>query len=261
MVGATAWIERMKLEPGFGLAGVTRALVVGGGNTAIDAARELARLGVPEVAMVYRRESSDMPGYRHEMDAARREGVRLIEKAVPKAVLRDQKGRLTALQLTNGQELAADLVVLGIGQAKLRDLAQSFAGVKLDEKGRIVADPKTGQTGNAKVLAGGDALSGGELVVNWSSRRPRRASGRRGRSLGRWASRFGLTLRFTRGTLDGWSSARDRVRYRSGISKRYHAPCGALSRAERAGARTSARYLFPLPGEARCCARFRCSPR
>ena len=133
--------------------------------------------------MVYRRESSDMPGYRHEMDAARREGVRLIEKAVPKAVLRDQKGRLTALQLTNGQELAADLVVLGIGQAKLRDLAQSFAGVKLDERGRIVADPRTGQTGNAKVFAGGDALSGGELVVT-AAQEGKRAARAIARALG-----------------------------------------------------------------------------
>jgi len=183
VVGATAWIERMKLEPGFGLAGVARALVVGGGNTAIDAARELARLGVPEVAMVYRRESSDMPGYRHEMDAARREGVRLIEKAIPKAFLRDQTGRLTALQLANGQELAADLVVLGIGQAKLRGLAQSFAGVKLDEKGRIVAEPKTGQTGNPKVFAGGDALSGGELVVT-AAQEGKRAARAIARALG-----------------------------------------------------------------------------
>ena len=183
VVGATAWIERMKLEPGFGLAGVARALVVGGGNTAIDAARELARLGVPEVAMVYRRESSDMPGYRHEMDAARREGVRLIEKAIPKAFLRDQTGRLTALQLANGQELAADLVVLGIGQAKLRDLAQSFAGVKLDGKGRIVAEPKTGQTGNPKVFAGGDALSGGELVVT-AAQEGKRAARAIARALG-----------------------------------------------------------------------------
>src|SRR5262245_1660791 len=48
VVGASAWIERMKLEPGFGLDGIARAVVVGGGNTAIDAARELARLGVPD---------------------------------------------------------------------------------------------------------------------------------------------------------------------------------------------------------------------
>src|SRR5262249_4685042 len=53
VTGAVTWIERMKLEPGFGLGGVRHAVVIGGGNTAIDAARELARLGVPDVAMLY----------------------------------------------------------------------------------------------------------------------------------------------------------------------------------------------------------------
>ena len=166
VLGATAWIERMKLEPGFALEGVKRALVIGGGNTAIDAARELARLGVPDVSMVYRRTAAEMPGYAHEMDAARREGVRLLERAVPKTFVRDKSGALTALTLQDGRELAADLVLLGIGQERLRTLIVRFPGVVLDEKGRIVADPATGRTGNPKVYAGGDAVSGGQEVVN-----------------------------------------------------------------------------------------------
>ena len=183
VVGATAWIERMKLEPGFAIAGVGRALVVGGGNTAIDAARELARLGVPDVAMVYRRTTAEMPGYRHEMELARREGVRLIEKAVPKAVSRDRSGRVTGLQLANGQELAADLIVLGIGQSRLGALATSFSGVALDDKGRVVVDPATGRTGNPKVFAGGDAASGGELVVT-AAQEGKRAARAIARALG-----------------------------------------------------------------------------
>ena len=126
VVGATAWIERMKLEPGFGLGDVKRALVVGGGNTAIDAARELAKLGVPEVALVYRRTADVMPGYAHEMEHAKLEGVRLLERAVPAAFVRDSAGKLVALRLQDGRELPADLVVLGIGQAKLRELVDSI---------------------------------------------------------------------------------------------------------------------------------------
>jgi glutamate synthase (NADPH/NADH) small chain len=166
VVGATAWIERMKLEPGFGLDGVARALVLGGGNTAIDAARELARLGVPDVTMVYRRTEAEMPGYGHEMEGARRDGVRLLERAVPAAFLRDAGGRLTALKLADGREMPADLVVLGIGQSRLRELAAQFPGVAVDERGRIVVDAATGRTGNPKVYAGGDAISGGQEVVN-----------------------------------------------------------------------------------------------
>ncbi len=164
VVGATAWIERMKLEPGFALVGVQRVLVVGGGNTAIDAARELARLGVREVSMVYRRTAAEMPGYAHEMELARKEGVRMLERAVPREVVRDGSGRLTALKLADGRELAADLVVVGIGQGMLRELVAQFPGVSMDEKGRVAVEPATGRTGNPKVFAGGDAL-GGELVV------------------------------------------------------------------------------------------------
>ena len=166
VLGATAWIERVKLEPGYALEGVTRALVLGGGNTAIDAARELAKLGVPEVTMVYRRTVAEMPGYAHEMAWARSEGVRMLERAVAREFLRDGGGRLTGLVLQDGRTLAADLAVLGIGQARLRELIAGFPGVATDPKGLISADPESGRTGNPKVYAGGDAVSGGQEVVN-----------------------------------------------------------------------------------------------
>ncbi len=166
VTGATEWIERMKLEPGYTVAGLRHALVIGGGNTAIDVARELAKLGVPDVKMVYRRTAAEMPGYAHEMEYARKEGVQLAERAVPKAFNRDAAGRLVGLTLEDGRMLAADLAVLGIGQAKLKNIAGLFAGVQVDERGRIIAEPLTGQTGNPKVWAGGDAISGGQEVVN-----------------------------------------------------------------------------------------------
>ncbi|HYM82280.1 MAG TPA: FAD-dependent oxidoreductase [Candidatus Limnocylindria bacterium] len=166
VTGAVAWIERMKLEPGFGLDGVRRAVVVGGGNTAIDASRELARLGVPEVTLAYRRTAAEMPGYQHELEAGRKEGVRLLERAVPKAFVRAPDGRLSALALQDDRELPADLVVVAIGQAKLRDLTAHFPGVVLNDNGRITIESTSGRTGNSKVFAGGDATSGGQEVVN-----------------------------------------------------------------------------------------------
>lgn len=165
VVGATAWIERMKLEPGFTIAGVQRAVVIGGGNTAIDAARELARLGVPQVTMLYRRTAAEMPGYVHEMEHARHEGVDLVERAVPKEFVR-AGGALAAVRLADGREFPADLAVIAIGQAKLQKTLEHFPGVALDERGRVVIDPATGRTGNPKIYAGGDAVSGGQEVVN-----------------------------------------------------------------------------------------------
>ena len=166
VVGATAWIEEMKLSSKASVDGIQRAVVIGGGNTAIDAARELAHLGVREVVMAYRRTQAEMPGYGHELEAARREGVRLVERAVPSEVRRDAAGKLQALKLADGRELPADLIVTAIGQARLRELLASFPGLEVDERGRIVADPKTGKTKNAKTYAGGDAVSGGQEVVN-----------------------------------------------------------------------------------------------
>ncbi|MEZ4336508.1 MAG: FAD-dependent oxidoreductase [Sandaracinaceae bacterium] len=90
-VGATEYIERLKLDPSTSLDGVRTALVVGGGNTAIDVARELALLGVPDVAMVYRKTEAQMSGYHHEMVGARKDGVRLIELRNPVAAVREAR--------------------------------------------------------------------------------------------------------------------------------------------------------------------------
>ena len=175
VVGATAFIERLKNEPGFTVESVRSAVVVGGGNTAIDVARELAKLGVPSVTMAYRRSVQEMSGYAHEMSGAKLEGVRFLENTVPVSVVRDDDGTVTALRISdahNGvavgdaRELPCDLVVLAIGQSKLRGVAQGFHGVELDKRGCVVVDASTKRTGNAKVYAGGDCINGGKEVVN-----------------------------------------------------------------------------------------------
>ena len=163
VVGAVDWIERMKTEAGYALERIGRAVVLGGGNTAIDAARELARLGVRDVVMLYRRTEAEMSGYRHELDLARREGVRLIERAVPAAFAREG-GRLTGVTLSDGRSFPCELAVVAIGQGRLRALLTAFPGVAVDDKGYARVDPATGATGHPKVWAGGDAI-GGELVV------------------------------------------------------------------------------------------------
>ncbi len=174
--GATAFIERLKNDPGFSVAGIKQALVVGGGNTAIDVARELALLGVPDVAMVYRRGAQQMTGYAHEMSAARLEGVRLIERAQPVAVIRDEAGNIRALRVAlteNGvpvagteHDLPCDTVVLAIGQSKLRALASELPGVELDGRGCVIVEGESRRTGNPRVYAGGDCINGGKEVVN-----------------------------------------------------------------------------------------------
>jgi dihydropyrimidine dehydrogenase (NAD+) subunit PreT len=168
VVGATAWIEEMKLA-GAPRAKLGRVVVVGGGNTAIDVAREAAQLGAEDVTMVYRRGAADMSGYAHEMTGARKDGVRLVLHGKPVAVVRDPNGAVTALRVNvtgADRDLPCDLVALAIGQSRLRAIAEQFPGVTLDARGCVVADPHTGATGNPKVFSGGDCVNGGKEVVN-----------------------------------------------------------------------------------------------
>lgn len=180
--GATAWIERLKLEMGPGHKGEIAGkniVVVGGGNTAIDVARECAQLGAASVNMIYRRSAADMSGYAHEMEGARIDGVRLVTHVQPVSFIREggDKGKLTAIRVAKTDEQAkpiagtehdipCDMVALAIGQSKLRDVAKLLPGVELDKRGCVACDPKNGQTGNPKVFAGGDCINGGKEVVN-----------------------------------------------------------------------------------------------
>lgn len=173
--GAVEWIARMKLDPRASLAGVTRAAVIGGGNTALDAARELRALGVPDVKLVYRRGEFDMSGYEHEWHEAKQEGVLLVPHAIVREVVREGE-RLKSLELVRATEgratserlepLPVDLVLVATGQAKLRALAALFPGVTVDDKGRLSADSSSGRTQNPRIFTGGDALNGGKEVVN-----------------------------------------------------------------------------------------------
>lgn len=173
VVGATEWIERMKLRPDASLQGIVRVVVVGGGNTALDAVQELAKLGIPEVTLVYRRTEAEMKAYEHERASARHEGVRFLFARVPARVERESErlAGLVVLRSHDGQPvpgseelLRADLVLLAIGQSRLSQLATSFPGVTM-EAGRLVVD-EARRTGNPKVWAGGDAVNGGKEVVN-----------------------------------------------------------------------------------------------
>ena len=170
--GAVHFIERMKLSA-TDLAGIEMATVVGGGNTAVDAVRELIGLGIGSVTMVYRGDEAAMSGYAHEWSEAKREGARAVWRAQPLAYLGD--GAVTGLRCAlldaskkpiAGEEieLPTDLVLLAIGQGKLGDLLAGLPGIEV-ARGVIVTDAN-GRTGRGGWYAGGDAANGGKEVVN-----------------------------------------------------------------------------------------------
>ncbi|MDP1660513.1 MAG: FAD-dependent oxidoreductase [Phycisphaerales bacterium] len=172
VLGAVEWIERMKLAR-VALEGVRRCVVVGGGNTAIDAAREAKGLGIADVMMLYRGDEGGMSGYEHEWHAAKAEGVRGEWRALPvafegaKGVQRVRCTRLDASKKPiagSDFTIDAELVLVAIGQSKLGDSFAKLAGVRV-ERGRVVTDAN-GFAGRAKWYAAGDCANGGKEVVN-----------------------------------------------------------------------------------------------
>ena len=156
--------------------------VVGGGNTAVDVAREALRLGAERVTMLYRRTRAEMPAYAHEVEEAESEGVVLEWLALPVRLLghgrvdtvecrraklgrRDASGRRRPVEIPGSEFLVpADTVVKAIGQQPRHDFLGLLPGLELAD-GLLVTDPDTGRTSRPRTFACGDATNGGATVV------------------------------------------------------------------------------------------------
>jgi dihydropyrimidine dehydrogenase (NAD+) subunit PreT len=169
------------IKTGFAPEVGSRVVVIGGGNTAIDVAREALRLGADDVTLVYRRGEAELPAYPHEVAEARDEGVRFRFLASPVRFLGrrwlegvecrlmrlgdpDESGRRRP-EPVEGSEftLLADTAVKAIGQSPRSELADWIPGLEL-EHGAVKIDPETGRTTNPKFFAGGDAVNGTSVV-------------------------------------------------------------------------------------------------
>jgi len=157
-----------------------RVIVVGGGNTAIDAARTALRLG-SDVTLVYRRSRAEMPANEEEVREAEEEGVR-FEFLVNPVRIRgnyraesvelvrmglgepDASGRRRPVPLEGSNfAMECDSIILALGQYSDDELLKR-AGIKA-EKGRAVVDELTLETGVAGVFCGGDIVLGPSTVI------------------------------------------------------------------------------------------------
>ena len=203
-VGTGAWLNRGMRIPGEDLDGVwlgtdflsrrelgedvelgKKVVVVGGGNTAIDAARSSWRKGA-EVTLIYRRTRKEMPANEVEIDAAEEEGIDLHFLANPTKFM-GEDGKLTSLEFIRmelgepdasgrrrpvpieGSEtvMEVDNVILAIGQFPdvtiYEDMKQR--GMETTRWNTIVGDEVVHQTGIPTVFAGGDIFTGPGLAV------------------------------------------------------------------------------------------------
>jgi dihydropyrimidine dehydrogenase (NAD+) subunit PreT len=141
--------------------------VIGGGNTAIDAATASKRLGAQSVTMYYRRGAPRMTAYGFEIEFAKSEGVEFRHYAVPKRIVADA-GRVHGVELIRtelddstrpvpGSEyvVPADTVILAIGQSKRAELLDAFGVVH--EHGVAVVDDAL-RTNRPGIFAAGDCM-------------------------------------------------------------------------------------------------------
>jgi dihydropyrimidine dehydrogenase (NAD+) subunit PreT len=144
-----------------------KVVVLGGGNTAMDAASETARMGA-QVVLAYRRSKAEMPAYDFEYDLAKSVGVKGVFNVTPEEIL-GENGKVTGVRLKSTADGSSyiepcDWIIKATGQSKQKELFQ-LAEISLDEKGRITVGENF-QTSNKKYFAAGDAVSGGQEVVN-----------------------------------------------------------------------------------------------
>jgi dihydropyrimidine dehydrogenase (NAD+) subunit PreT len=156
-------------------------IVIGAGNTAIDAANAARRLGAAHVTIVYRRTERDLPAFGFEYEHAKQEGVSFEWLAQPVAIYTDgATGRIASVEFVrmnndtgalptpvpgSNFDLPCDMVIPAIGQAPLVSLLEQCRGVQMT-MGRVHVDRATGRTSHPKYYAGGDCVNGGREVVD-----------------------------------------------------------------------------------------------
>jgi formate dehydrogenase major subunit len=179
---ATPALELLeKLADGLAPVVGSDVVVVGGGNTAMDASRCAVRLGAKSVRVLYRRTRREMPCLMEEVEAAEAEGVKIeflvapvrLERKAGKLILicqrmelgpPDESGRARPMPIPGSEfEVQATCVIAAIGQSV--DLNTLGAAQLTLSKQGIAADPRTLATNLPGVFAGGDAVTGPDLAV------------------------------------------------------------------------------------------------
>ncbi len=161
-----------------------RAVIVGGGNVAMDAARCAKRLGVEEVTIVYRRSMEELPARKEEVEHAMEEGIMSVVMTNPVGGLEngdgwvwgmecvsmelgepDESGRRRPVEIKDSNfVLDVDCMIMAIGTSPNPLIRSTTKGLETNRKGCLVADDN-GATTRDGVFAGGDAVTGAATVI------------------------------------------------------------------------------------------------
>tara|TARA_A100001015_G_scaffold268816_1_gene319950 strand:+ start:3997 stop:5331 length:1335 start_codon:yes stop_codon:yes gene_type:complete len=177
VVGAVEFVEELRMKQ-HEVVVPDRVIVLGGGNTAMDAASESARMGSESVLIAYRRSKDQMGGYSFEYDLAVSAGAKGLFNVQPVRVIgtdRVEGVEFIRTEQKNGKleyiadsefTLACDLVIKATGQAKMAPFFELIDDLELDSANKVLVNKETFQTTNPFFFAGGDSVNGGAEVVN-----------------------------------------------------------------------------------------------
>jgi glutamate synthase (NADPH/NADH) small chain len=163
-----------------------RVVVIGGGDTASDCLRSALRLGAEEVTCVYRRTEKEMPGGRKDRKMAKEEGARYHFLTQPVKFIAGEDGHLAAMECIEMKlgepdakgrrkpvpvegsnfSMAVDTAIKALGYWPDPLIGKTTPGLEVHDWGLIsVTDKETGATSREGVFAGGDGVTGADLVV------------------------------------------------------------------------------------------------
>lgn len=161
----------------------SRAVVVGGGNVAMDAVRTAKRLGA-EATIVYRRSEAELPARVEEVHHAKQEGIEFRMLTNPVRIIGDDNGRVTGIECVEMElgepdasgrrspvvkegsnfRIDCDVVIMALGTSPNPLIKATTDGLETNRRGCIVADEE-GRTSRPGIFAGGDAVTGAATVI------------------------------------------------------------------------------------------------
>ena len=159
--------------------------VFGAGNTALDSARTVLRLGAKKVYIIYRRSEAEMPARKEEVHHAKQEGIEFLFLNNPLEFIGDENGWLKSVRLQKmelgepdasgrrkpvpieGSEytMELDMAVVAIGNGSNPIIQNTTPDLQFNRRGTIVVDENTLQSSRPGVFAGGDIVTGGATVI------------------------------------------------------------------------------------------------
>ena len=183
VIPATTFLKDFNLNPDAKIEGVVA--VVGGGSTAMDAARSALRAGASKVHILYRRSRVEMPAQAEEVRAALEEGIELHELVAPVQILSkegrtsgircqrmalsepDEKGRRKPVPVLGTEfDIPIDIVLIAIGEAPDPSFLPEGTSVGVAPWGGLLINPESLATGAPGVFAAGDVTYGPKSIIH-----------------------------------------------------------------------------------------------